>query len=226
MTDVAERVAAVRARLADAARRAGRDPESVTLVGVTKRQPIERIGALVAAGVCDLGENYVQEARAKTEALAEAAPRWHLIGRLQRNKAREAVALFASVESVDRVELARELARRAEQAERRLPVLIQVNVSDEPQKGGVAPAALPGLVEACQALPALELRGLMAIPAAAPTPEANRAAFARVRELAAQIGDATLPELSMGMSGDFEIAVEEGATRVRVGTALLGPRGE
>jgi len=207
----------------------------VTLVGVTKRVPAERVAEALRAGLGVLGENYVQEARAKAEALATLLgsggprPRWRLIGRLQRNKARDAVALFEAVETLDRAELAAELDRRAADAGRSLEVLLQVNLSEEAQKGGAAAEELPSLLAACADLPHLRVAGLMTVPAASSDPEAARPVFARLRALAAALrdvpGGAGLRELSMGMSADFEVAIEEGATLVRVGTALFGPRG-
>lgn len=234
-TAIADRLAAVRARIADACGRAGRDPGSVGLVGVSKRKPVEAIVAAVAAGLDRLGENYVQEAVAKLEpvraALAArglAPPRWHFVGQLQRNKAREVVAGFDCVESLDRASLARTLSARAVEADRPIEALIQVNLSDEPQKGGVAPGDLAELLSACDALPHLAVTGLMTVPAAHPSPEASRPAFAELRGLLERHrggpGGASLRELSMGMSGDFEVAIEEGATLVRVGTAIFGPR--
>ena len=229
--ELAGRLAAVRGRIAAAARRAGRDPAEVTLVGVTKRVPAGRVAAAVRAGLLDLGESYVQEAGPKIADVTRTVgnePRWHLVGRLQRNKAKEAVRLFQVVESVDRADLARELARRAEAAGRRLDFLLQVNVSGDRQKGGAGPEELADLLAACAALPALRVRGLMTVPAAGPDPEAARPAFARLRalrdELRATPAGTGLHHLSMGMSADFEVAVEEGATIVRVGTALFGPR--
>jgi hypothetical protein len=230
----AERLAALRARIAEAARRAGREPGDVTLVGVAKRQPAERVAAAVAAGLGDVAENFVQEARAKIPALREtlaargiAAPRFHLVGRLQTNKARFAATLFDWVQSVDREELARELSRRAEAAGRRLRALVQVNLSGEPQKGGAPPEGLGALLEACAALPGLELAGLMTVPEETRDEALLRRRFAALRELRdtfARAGHPELRELSMGMSGDFEIAIEEGATQVRIGTALFGAR--
>jgi pyridoxal phosphate enzyme (YggS family) len=228
---VAERLAALHARIAAAARRAGRDPASVTLIGVSKRVAAARVAEAVAAGLGDAGESFVQEAREKIPALAARGtrPRWHLVGRLQRNKARDAARLFDWVHSVDRAELADELARRAQAEGRRLAILLQVNLSGEPQKGGATPDDLPALIAACAELPALQLRGLMTIPAAAADPEAARPVFARLRALRDGLrdapGGAALEELSMGMSLDFEVAVEEGATMVRIGTALFGERG-
>jgi pyridoxal phosphate enzyme (YggS family) len=233
--EVAQRVAAVRARIAAAAERARRAPEDITLVGVTKRQPLERVLAGIRAGVTHLGENYVQEARDKIPAIESAlggSPHlcWHLIGHLQRNKAKLVPALFDSVETVDRVELAQALDRRAQLHGERLEVLLQVNVSGESQKSGAAEDELAALWRACRDFESLVVRGLMAIPTASAEPEHNRPAFARLRELRdtlrAEPGGDDLRELSMGMSGDFEVAIEEGSTRVRVGTALFGERTE
>jgi len=229
---VAAALAAVQERIATAARRVGRDPDSVTLVGVSKRVAPERAAEAVLAGLRHLGENYVQEATAKREALEARGDlprvRWHMIGPLQRNKAREAVARFDVVESLDRESLARELDRRAEAAGRMLDVLVQVNVSGERQKSGCAPDALGALLATLDTLPRLRVRGLMTVPAAADDPEQARPAFARLRALRDAHrdapGGAALHELSMGMSADFEVAIEEGATLVRVGTALFGPR--
>jgi pyridoxal phosphate enzyme (YggS family) len=231
---IADRLAAIRARVAEAARRAGRSPDEVTVVGVAKRHGPERVVEAVAAGLACVAESFAQEAREKIplvrEALARrglAAPRFHFVGRLQTNKARLVAPLCDCVESVDRPELARELARRAEGLGRRLAVTLQVNVSGEAQKGGVAPDALPALLEVCDGLPALEVVGLMTVPEAGADEARLRRRFARLRELrdtAARAGRPGLRELSMGMSADFELAVEEGATWVRIGTALFGPR--
>ena len=232
---LSERLAGVRARMASAARRAGRSPGEITLVGVTKGQPAARIAEAVAAGLDHVGENYVQEARAKLpelrarlEAGGLALPCLHFIGRLQRNKAHEVAREFAVVESVDRVELGAELEQRAAQLGRELAVLLQVNAEAEAAKGGAAPAVLRELLAQSLAWKHLRVAGLMAIPALQPTPEASRAGFARLRELALALrgepGGSTLRELSMGMSADFEIAIEEGATSVRIGTAIFGPR--
>jgi pyridoxal phosphate enzyme (YggS family) len=225
-----ERLSAVRARIASAAQRAGRDPASVLLVGASKTVEAERLREAVAAGLSDLGENRVQEARDKIVALAELATpvRWHLIGHLQSNKAKLAASLFDWVHSVDSEPLARELDRRAAEAGRRLQVLVEVNTSGEPSKFGVAPGAVLGLLGAVTACSALEPRGLMTVGPLTDDVEASRSAY---RELARSLGEAQralpgarLDQLSMGMSADFEIAIEEGATIVRVGTALFGPR--
>ena len=230
---IADRLSRLQERIASAARRAGRSPSDVELIAVSKRQPVERIAAAVRAGVRDLGENRVQEAGNKRAAVLAAIgdaarPRWHLVGSLQRNKAALAVELFDSIQSVDRESLAITLARHAGEAGRRLRVLLQVNLSREPQKGGVAPERAAALLAACRESEALEVVGLMAIPAAARAPEASRAAFAQLRALRDTLqgepGGESLRALSMGMSGDFEVAIEEGATSIRVGTALFGER--
>jgi hypothetical protein len=192
----------------------------VLLIAVSKTMDVERVRLAVAAGVAALGENRVQEAREKIEALGHPVP-WHLIGGLQTNKARDAARLFDWIHSVDRLELAQELSRRAHAAARTLSILLQVNLGDEPQKGGVAPAETKRLCEAVAGLPGLRVRGLMAIPPAAPTAEETRPHFRTLRELRDSLG---LEHLSMGMSADYEVAIEEGATMVRVGTAIFGPR--
>jgi pyridoxal phosphate enzyme (YggS family) len=227
---IAARLAALRDRVEAAARRAGRDPASVRIVGAAKKQPPERVAAAVRAGLRDVGENYVQEAAAKRAAVQAslepelaASLRWHGIGHLQRNKAKEAVACFEWLHAVDDARLATELDRRAAQSGRHLTALVQVNLSGEATKSGVAADALPALLDAMRGLTQLRVVGLMTMPAPAPDPEAARPVFARLRALAQA---AALPELSMGMSDDFEVAVEEGATLVRIGTALFGARKE
>lgn len=232
---VAERIGALRARIEAAARRAGRDPAAVRVIGASKRQPTARVVAAVRAGLRDLGENYVQEAASKISAMKEilgpeaaAELRWHGIGHLQRNKAKEAVAAFACIHTVDSPRLAAELEKHAAAAGRVLPVLLQVNVSRETTKSGVEEAALPGLLAALAGHPHLAVVGLMGMPAPTEDPEAERPAFARLRALRDELRDApgggALAELSMGMSHDLEVAVEEGATWVRIGTDLFGPR--
>jgi PLP dependent protein len=218
--DIRANLEAVHERVARACERAGRKPDDVLLIAVSKTVEIERIRLAVTAGVRALGENRVQEAKEKVAGLGRPVP-WHLIGSLQTNKARDAVELFDWIHSVDREELARELDRRAHQRERRVKILVQVNVGEEPQKGGVHPAELKGLLESLTALSNLEVRGLMCIPPVAETAEASRPWFRRLRELRDAAG---LEHCSMGMSGDFEVAIEEGATMVRVGTAIFGPR--
>ncbi len=220
--EACRRLEAVRRRIERAAARVGRDPQEVTLLAVGKRHPLSAIEALRAAGQRDFGENYLQELRDKARALPDGPPvRWHAIGPVQRNKARYAARLAHVVHTVSGVTLAEELSRRAEAAGRALDIYVQVNLAGEPQKAGVPPEALDGLLEACRALPALRLRGLMTLPPASPDPEASRPWFRRLRRLAETH---ELAGLSMGMSADLEVAVEEGATVVRVGTALFGPR--
>jgi len=224
--DLAANLEAVRGRMAAACLRAGRDPASVNLVAVTKMQPPEVVGAAAALGLTLFGENKVQEARTKIPRCPDRL-RWHMIGHLQTNKCREAIALFEMVESVDSVRLAEELNKRAEQASRRLPILLEVNVAAEASKFGYAPERL--LAELCQlnALPRIEVQGLMTMPPWSPEPEKGRPHFRRLRELKGQCEQrlgAPLPHLSMGMTGDFEVAIEEGATLVRIGTALFGLR--
>jgi pyridoxal phosphate enzyme (YggS family) len=217
MLDMRANLGRVQEAVARACARAGRSPDDVLLIAVSKTMDVERVRLAIAAGVAALGENRVQEAKEKIEALGRPVP-WHLIGSLQTNKARDAARLFDWIHSVDRLELAQELSRRAERA---LNILLQVNLGDEPQKGGVAPAELKRLHEVVAALPNLKVRGLMAIPPATLQPEQARPFFRQLRELRDQLG---LEHCSMGMSADFEVAIEEGATMVRVGTAIFGPR--
>lgn len=225
VTDASElgaRLGVIHARIAGAVERAGRAPDSVRLVAVSKNKPAADIRAAYAAGQRDFGENYVQELLEKTAALADLVEiRWHVIGRLQRNKARDVARIAALVHTVDRAELARELARRATAAGRRLEILVEVNVAGEATKGGCAPGELAGLLDELAGMPGIEARGLMTIAPDVDDPEAVRPVFAALRELAAKH---RLRELSMGMSHDFEIAIEEGATLVRVGTAIFGAR--
>lgn len=197
----------------------------VRIVAVTKTHGPEAVRAALAAGLTDIGENRVQEAIQKQEALSGLAVRWHLIGTLQRNKARHAAGRFALIHSIDRLDLAVELSRRMPGDERQ-PVLVQVNCSDEPQKGGVEPAGLHELLGALAGLPGLDVRGLMTMSALTDDVAEQRRAFRRLRELreGAERGGHRLPELSMGMSGDYPVAVEEGATMIRLGTLLFGER--
>ncbi len=221
---LAERVAEVRARIAEhQARRGWTHP--VTIVAVTKTHGPEAVRAAWKAGIRAVGENRVQEALEKQAAAADVPIEWHFIGTLQRNKAKHAAGRFALIHSVDRIELALELDRRVPPG-RRQPVLIQVNCSAEPQKGGVEPAALPALLDAVRKLERLELRGLMTLAELTPDQAVQRAQFRLLRELRerAEAGGHRLPELSMGMSGDYLVAVEEGATMVRLGTLLFGER--
>ncbi len=216
---------AVRARVEAACRRAGRAPDTVRIVAVSKGVAVEALRPVIAAGARDLGENYVQEWHAKRRALEDLAVSWHFIGRIQRNKA-DAIADCALVHSVADERVARALDAAAAERGVVLGVLLQVNVASEATKAGVAPAELPRLLASVRALGALRVEGLMAIPPPL-MPDATRPLFASLRELRDRQEDAaSLPHLSMGMSGDFEVAVEEGATLVRVGTAIFGPRKE
>jgi pyridoxal phosphate enzyme (YggS family) len=219
-------LAAIRRRIAAACDRAGRDPAEVEIIAVTKGHGPEKVREALDAGLTLCGESRVQEARVKIPRCPGHA-RWHLIGHLQTNKAREAVRLFEMVQSVDSRKVAEELNRWADRLSRHLAVLLEVNVAGEAQKFGFSPAELRTELAAVNDLPRLEIHGLMTLAPWSPEPERARPVFRRLRELKEeceqQLG-APLPQLSMGMSGDFEVAVEEGATWVRLGTALLGER--
>jgi pyridoxal phosphate enzyme (YggS family) len=218
--EVAGNLAAVRARIAAAAAEAERDPAEVTLIAVGKVQPVERVEAALAAGQRVFGENRVQEAQGKWPALRARYPdvELHLIGPLQSNKTREAVALFDVIQTVDRPKLAAELAKEMARQGRRPDCYVQVNTGEEPQKAGVLPADADAFIETCRVEHGLPLVGLMCIPPADEDPTLH---FALLRELAKRHG---LTRLSMGMSGDYEEAVRLGATHVRVGTAIFGAR--
>ena len=218
--DIRSNLERVRERVARAAERAGRRPEDVLLIAVSKTVEAGRIREAVAAGVRALGENRVQEAKAKVSELGHPVP-WHLIGHLQTNKVKDALALFDVIQSVDRLEVARECDRRAASAGRVVDTLLEVNVASEPSKGGFGPAEVPAALEALGALDHIRIHGLMAIPPAVERAEDAREWFRQLRGLAERHG---LKELSMGMSADFEVAIEEGATMVRVGTAIFGAR--
>ena len=220
MPDIATNLERVRERLARAAERAGRRPDDVLLIAVSKTVDVERIRAGVAAGVTALGENRVQEAKTKIAELGRPAA-WHLIGHLQTNKVKDALPLFDVIHSLDRLELAREIERRAAARGQVVDALLQVNVAAEASKGGVGPDAVGETLDTIGKLAHVRVRGLMTIPPEVERAEDSRPWFRRLRELAGRHG---LRELSMGMSGDFEVAVEEGATMVRVGTAVFGPR--
>jgi PLP dependent protein len=218
------RLAAVRETVAQ--RQAGAGwRHHVRIVAVTKTHGADAVRAALAAGLEDIGENRVQEAMQKQDALHDVAPRWHLIGTLQRNKARHAAGRFALIHSVDRSDLALDLDRRMP-AGARQEILVQVNCSNESQKGGVMPGALPALLEELWAMERIEVRGLMTMSALTDDTDEQRRAFRLLRELrdAAERSGHSLPELSMGMSGDYPTAVEEGATMIRLGTVLFGER--
>lgn len=222
--DLRDRLAGIRRRIAGAAARGGRAPGQVRLIAVTKTFGAGHVEAAIAAGLADIGENRVQEARNKKPYVAGRAT-WHLIGHLQSNKAREAARLFDVVQTVDSPSLAEKLARAAREEGKTLGVLLQVNVGGEEQKSGIDPGDVEGLAAAVAALPGLTLSGLMTVPPLAP-PETVRPLFRELRLLRdrlCEIHPACL-ELSMGMSDDFEVAVEEGSTMVRLGRALFGER--
>lgn len=223
---LAENLDLIQQRIRAACERAGRDPDSVTLLAVSKTHPPETIREAADCGLLLFGENKVQEARAKIP-LCPGKCRWHFIGHLQSNKVRDAVELFEMIQGVDSLNLAREINKRCEQASKRMPILLEVNVAGEASKFGYKPEQLLAELNELNTLPKIEIHGLMTIPPYTTDPEKARPYFRRVRELrmdCEKILGASLPHLSMGMSDDFEIAVEEGATMVRIGTALFGPR--
>jgi pyridoxal phosphate enzyme (YggS family) len=228
IVDIADRLAGVRQRVVAAAAGCGRDPQSVTLIAVGKTFPAEVVRMAVEAGAVDLGENRVQEAVAKKPEVPGA--NWHLIGPLQRNKTRAALEVFDIVHTLDRPELADRLQFLLAEhwPGRRLDVLVEVNIGLEPQKAGALPEEAADLLRHAVGCELLSVRGLMAIPPWQEDPEASRPYFRALRELRDDLQqelDVPLPELSMGMSHDFEVAIAEGATMVRVGTAIFGPRG-
>jgi PLP dependent protein len=223
---IAENVARVGERIEQAAGRAGRRPEDITLVAVSKTIPVERMQEAFSAGVRHFGESRTQEWDAKAPLLADLDATWHLVGHLQRNKAARALTLFHEIDSLDSLPLAEKLERGAGDG-RQLPVLIEVRLDPAAKKAGCEPEELPRLAEGLLLMPHLELRGLMTVPPLVGAIEDARPYFRRLRELrdnlATQI-NLRLPELSMGMSRDFEIAIEEGATQIRLGTAVFGAR--
>ncbi len=212
--DVKEGLERVRERMARACERAGRDVRRIKLIGVTKLQPLEKLRAAMAAGHTVFGENYAQELRDKADALGPGVE-WHFIGALQTNKVKMVVGRAALIHTCDRLPLAQEISKRAQSEQR---VLLEVNVGREPQKAGALPEDAPALLEQVRALPRVRCEGLMCIPPAEGDPRPH---FRALRELAQKLG---LAELSMGMSADYEIAIEEGATLIRVGTAIFGER--
>jgi PLP dependent protein len=223
---LADNLAHIQSRIAAAAHRAGRSPNDITLVAVSKTFPADAIRAARAAGLHHFGENRVQEAESKRPELTDLDATWHFIGHLQSNKARRAVELFDRVDSVDTIGLAKKLNQDAAAQNKRLGVLVEVHTG-EASKSGVAESDLPALADAILALANLDLLGLMTIPPYTDDPESARPYFQRLRALRHDTGRRvarSLPVLSMGMSHDFEIAIEEGATEVRIGTALFGQR--
>lgn len=223
---LAENLNSIQQRIRAACDRCDREPNSITLIAVSKTHPPETIRAAAAEGLLFFGESKIQEAKAKIP-LCPGRARWHFIGHLQSNKVRDAVELFEMIQSVDSLNLAREISKRAEQAARPMPVLLEVNVAGEASKFGCPPDRLLAELKEISSLPRIEIRGLMCVPPFTVEPEKSRPHFRRLRELKSQCEEilgAPLPHLSMGMSGDFEIAIEEGATLVRIGTALFGAR--
>lgn len=219
----------VRQRIGDAAARAGRDPGDITLVAVTKTRTLDEVRAVIEAGARDLGENYVQELEDKAGELADADLRWHAIGHLQTNKIRKVAHIVSMIHSVDSERVGLEVDKRAAKAGVQVPILLQVNISGEESKFGVTEAEAAELARQLVALEHAELAGLMSMPPYSEDPEANRPHFARLRELRDRLVGEGIPaekmrHLSMGMTRDYEAAVEEGATLVRVGTAIFGAR--
>jgi pyridoxal phosphate enzyme (YggS family) len=224
--DLAANIASVQQRITAACERAGREPSSVTLLAVSKNHPPEVVSEATRLGLTFFGENKVQEAKAKIP-LCPGRLRWHMLGHLQTNKCRDAVELFEMIQSVDSLHLAEEINKRAEQASKTMPILLEVNAGGEASKFGYGPEKLLEDLPRINQLGRLEIHGLMTVPPWSPNPEKVRPIFRQLRELKTkceEILGAPLQHLSMGMTGDFEVAIEEGATMVRIGTALFGER--
>lgn len=229
MDTFAQRIDQVRERIARAAARAGKPTGSIQLVAVTKKVDPDRVAEAVAAGITDLGENYVQEARQKQALLDGQMPsavRWHLIGHLQSNKAKYSVELFSLIHSVDSYQLAQELGKQASKKEKIQPVLVEVKLAKNASRAGVSPEAALEVVEQIAHVPGVAVHGLMGIPPMGERAEDAREYFAQLRALFERLPADQQKVLSMGMSGDYQVAIEEGATLVRLGTALFGRRGE
>jgi len=228
MNTIAENIARVKERIAESALKAGRKPEEITLVAVSKRVDLSRIEAAIEAGVTNFGENYVQEAKEKISRIDQGLA-WHMIGHLQTNKVKYVAPLFSVIHSVDSLHLAQEISKRALTLEKSIEVLIQVNISEEDTKSGILSDELVRLLEAVAPLGGISVKGLMTMPPYFPDQELSRPFYQKLREfrdrlLPALPDSISLSHLSMGMSGDFEVAIEEGATMVRVGTAVFGER--
>lgn len=224
-----EKIKQINDRIGEAARSCGRDPETVKLVAVSKTIPADRVLTAIQAGVTDLGENYIQESREKFNTLATHPVTWHFIGHLQSNKAKYAVRMFDLIHTVDKLKLAREIDKNAGKIDKIQDVLVQVNISEEATKSGVSEEGTLELVQEISRLPNLSLKGLMTMPPFFDQPEKARPYFKalvrlRDRILEQEIPNISLDELSMGMTGDFETAIQEGATLVRIGTAIFGER--
>ena len=228
MHSISNHLASIRERIAHAAHRCGRQPESVRLVAVSKTRDSDAIRAAAAAGVVDIGENYLGEAVPKIDALGDLALCWHFIGAIQSNKTRDIARCFQWVQTVDRLKIAQRLSDQRAPDAAPLDVLIQINIDAQPQKAGIAPGALAEFAALLVTLPRLRVRGIMTIPRPEPDSDAQRPAFRRMRalfETARPEGCAHWDTLSMGMTDDFEVAIEEGATMIRIGTGIFGPRG-
>jgi pyridoxal phosphate enzyme (YggS family) len=228
-SDIADRLGSVREKIAAAAGRSGRSPSSIRLIAVSKTFPIDAVRAAAACAQTEFGENKVQEGQAKILAAGSLPLRWHLIGHLQSNKAARAASLFDVIHTIDSPDLLRKVDKAANERQRTVDVLIQVDLAREPTKHGALETDVPSIVEAAGSCRAARLTGLMVLPPAVDDPEAARPYFAALRELAARLiaqgaPAAMLADLSMGMSHDFEVAIEEGATLVRVGSAVFGDR--
>jgi len=232
---IAGNISYIKKTIREAAEKSGRDPQSITLIAVTKTVPVEQVAEAIGAGLADLGENRVQEAEAKISAIQNVLspgtprPRWHLIGHLQRNKAKTAIKLFELIHSVDSLRLAEELSRRAREARRSVEFLLQVNVSGEASKHGCPFSQAEALARKTAGLESVSLKGLMTLAPFSENPEDSRPVFRQLKELFDRLSGLGLPDvemnhLSMGMSQDYCVAVEEGATLVRVGQAIFGAR--
>ncbi len=224
LTNIAENLAIVRERIARAAESSGRAADEIALIAVTKTLGVERVREAIASGVTDIGENYVQESVRKWQEIGSEGAKWHFIGHLQRNKARQAVETFSMIQSVDSITLAEEIGRRAVQQGKQIEVLIEVRISEEDTKFGVVPEETLALAEQISQVEGIKMLGLMGMPPYAADPECTRPYFARLKSLWNKLPKEQQHWLSMGMSHDFEAAIMEGSNMVRIGTAIFGPR--
>jgi len=226
---IKENIADIQARIAEAAKGCGRNPQEINLIGVSKRKPAALVEEAIAAGHRDFGENYIQEAMEKIDTIGRDKACWHFIGHLQSNKAKFAVKIFDLIHTVDKIKLAREISKQAAKIDKIQDILIQINIAQEETKSGTRAADVKALVKAASALPNLQIRGLMCMPPFFDDPELARPYFSQVKAISQEIAAMNLDKvrmdhLSMGMSNDFAVAVAEGATLVRVGTAIFGER--
>jgi hypothetical protein len=229
MTSIQDNLRTIRKKIDTAAGGCGRNPEDITLVGVSKKMPVEKLRQAIDAGLTDLGENYIQEAVDKIDAIGRPAVCWHFIGHLQSNKARFAVQYFDLIHTVDKIKLAKEIDKQAQKIDKRQKVLVQVNIAEEETKSGADAREVVELAKAVTQFENLELQGLMCMPPFFDDPEDARPYFrhlVKIKEqiVAAGVNDEAMCHLSMGMSHDFAVAIQEGATLVRVGTAIFGSR--